>query len=158
MMVEHQGSSVPATALRCPNCSLPFEPTGSPSSEVECSACRSHLTVCLFPAFLSPPPGVSTETGAKAGEGEAVCFFHPEKRAECTCEKCGRFVCALCDMPLGGRHLCPKCLDSSKVAELMPSKFVGGYFAMLCGLVPVIFLPVFLGCFYVLPITGGAAI
>jgi hypothetical protein len=91
-------------------------------------------------------------------EGEAACFFHGEKRAERSCERCGRFICALCDMPLGDKHVCPKCLDSSKMPELIPSKFVGGYFSMLCGLVPVIFFPIFLGCFYLLPVTGGAAI
>jgi hypothetical protein len=116
------------------------------------------LSVALFPAFQSPPEEVSTASGKRAEEGEAVCFFHPEKRAESSCEQCGRFICALCDLPLGGRHLCPKCLDASKVPELINRRFVGGYFAMLLGIVPIIFLPISLGCFYLLPMLGGTAI
>src|SRR5215207_8892602 len=116
-----EGSRSPVAALRCPNCSLPFEPeSAAPLAEFECSACRSSLSVSVFPSFHSPPEEISTSSGAKAAEGEAVCFFHPEKRAECTCERCGRFICALCDFPLAGKHLCPKCLDSSKLPELIP--------------------------------------
>jgi hypothetical protein len=159
MMAGLEGTSLPAAALRCPNCSLPFEPAAVGTlAEVQCAACQSTLSVCTFRGLQAPPKAVSTASGEQAAEGEAVCFFHPEKRAECSCERCGRFICALCDMPLAGRHLCPKCLDSSKLPELVPSKFVGGYFSMLCGIVPIVFFPIFMGCFYVLPITGGAAI
>jgi hypothetical protein len=28
-----------------------------------------------------------------------------------TCDVCGRFVCALCDINLNRRHLCPGCLE-----------------------------------------------
>ncbi len=121
---------------------------------VQCGACRSTLSVALFPAFSDPPEAVSTASGEKATEGEAACFFHPEKRAECTCERCGRFICTLCDMPFGGRHLCPKCLDSSKMAELVPNRFVGAYMSMLLGIVPLFLFPLL--CFY--PISGCAAI
>jgi hypothetical protein len=30
------------------------------------------------------------------------------------CDACGRFLCALCDCELKGRHLCPSCLESGQ--------------------------------------------
>src|SRR3954447_23540425 len=102
MTAELEGSSSPTAALRCPKCATPFEPEPAlAGGAMECSRCLSNLAFALFPAFYAPPAAVSTASGERAGEGEAVCFFHPEKRAECACDRCGRFICALCDLPFG---------------------------------------------------------
>ena len=47
-------------------------------------------------------------------EGEASCFYHPEKKAVLPCDSCGRFLCALCDLELHGQHICPACLKAGK--------------------------------------------
>lgn len=47
-------------------------------------------------------------------EGEAACFYHPQKKAVLPCDACGRFVCSLCDCELNGQHFCPACLESGK--------------------------------------------
>ena len=41
-------------------------------------------------------------------------FYHPEKKAVLTCNYCGRFLCALCDVDFAGQHLCPPCIESGK--------------------------------------------
>ncbi len=136
--------------IACPHCSLPLEPAAQ-----DCPACRSRLDIVIFPAFSRPPEAVSTASGERALEGEAVCFFHAEKRADVACERCGRFLCALCDLPLAGRHLCPACCDAQKLPELIATRWVGGEAAAWLGLVPL------LGCapFWVMwPFTGSAAI
>jgi hypothetical protein len=75
-----------------------------------CPACGARLRVELFPAFFREEArGVSGENVVV--EGEASCFYHPQKRAVISCEACGRFVCALCEIELNGRHLCPVCLE-----------------------------------------------
>jgi hypothetical protein len=66
--------------------------------------------VKLFPAFFRE------EVRGQAAEHtlvqeEASCFYHPQKKAVIACEGCGRFLCALCDLELNGRHLCPVCLE-----------------------------------------------
>src|SRR5436190_111361 len=110
MTVGSEATGRSDRVLRCPKCSQELDPGAiDPSGALPCPRCLSVLTIALFPAFQVPPKEVSTASGAVAEEGEAVCFFHPEKRAEATCARCGRFICTLCDMPVGDRHICPKC-------------------------------------------------
>jgi hypothetical protein len=55
-------------------------------------------------------PGRAAEAALVAGE--AICFFHPTKKAVVPCDRCGRFLCALCDLPMGSAHFCPPCLEA----------------------------------------------
>lgn len=45
---------------------------------------------------------------------DASCFFHAGKKAAVACETCGRFLCSLCDLEFGGRHICPPCLAAGR--------------------------------------------
>jgi hypothetical protein len=78
-----------------------------------CPACGVPLQVEVFPALFR-----ETETGRSGEailvEGESGCFYHPQKKAVLPCDGCGRFLCALCDCPLDGRHYCPACLETGK--------------------------------------------
>jgi hypothetical protein len=149
----------PGATLSCPKCHLGLDPTHvEAGQEVTCAACRSGLTVRLFPAFTTPPEAVSTSSGERALDGEAVCFFHPEKRAATTCERCGRFLCALCDVPFGGKHLCPSCLDTSKLPDLINRRVVWGAVAANIGLWPLILLVVCFPMWFLGFITGPTAI
>lgn len=149
----------PGATLSCPKCNLSLDPASAASSaEVECAACRSGLTVRLYPAFTHPPEAVSTATGEHAIDGEAACFFHPEKRASISCERCGRFLCALCDVPFGGRHLCPLCLDATKVPELINRRVVWGHVAALIGLLPMLVLTICFPLWFLCFVTGPTAI
>jgi hypothetical protein len=130
----------PAHSIRCPRCALALEcPSRAGTLPVECPACRSQLTATFFPAFENPPPGVSTASGERAIEGEATCFFHPQKRATLACEGCGRFLCALCDLPLGARHLCPACLGTSHREELVMQRACWSRITLFLGVLPLFF-------------------
>src|SRR5439155_22293452 len=76
-----------------------------------CPSCSSPLRVEVFPALFTPSAPVQTAQSVVT-EGEASCFYHPNKRAVLPCEACGRFLCALCDVELNGQHFCPACLAS----------------------------------------------
>jgi hypothetical protein len=67
----------------------------------------------VFPAFTRPI-AVGTIGEAIVIEGEAACFYHPQKRATVPCGICGRFLCALCDLELNGQHVCPNCLETGR--------------------------------------------
>jgi hypothetical protein len=45
---------------------------------------------------------------------QATCFFHPEKVFQACCQRCGRFMCALCDLQLGAEHVCPTCFERGR--------------------------------------------
>jgi hypothetical protein len=101
-------------SITCPKCSAPLpqelwnQPAPSP-----CPACANPVLVQVFPALRKPVvTGQAPETILI--EGEAGCFYHPQKRAVVPCVECGRFLCALCDVEINDRHLCPGCLETAR--------------------------------------------
>jgi len=75
-------------------------------------------------------------------EGEAVCFFHPSNRAALPCDSCGRFICTICDLKVGSRHLCPTCLGNGlgkqKLPEIIPRRFLWSSASLWLGLLPLV--------------------
>ena len=61
------------------------------------------------------------------------------------CDGCGRFLCALCDLELDGRHLCPACLQSAKkkggIPQLDNRRTIYDSAALSLGLLPLILWP-----------------
>ena len=98
--------------LQCPRCDEPIpENAVNRRTLTPCPRCAAELEVEVFPAFFRPVP-LGQAGDLVLVEGELSCFYHPQKRAVITCEVCGRFLCALCDCDLHGRHFCPACLES----------------------------------------------
>jgi len=70
------------------------------------------IRIDVFPAFTRGlGPGKAGET---LTDDQASCFYHAQKKAVIPCDHCGRFLCALCDVEWGGKHLCPACLEAGK--------------------------------------------
>lgn len=101
-------------SLLCSKCRTALPETLFNTGQVEsCPKCRSKLQLVVFPAF---------RTGIQIGRpgetlvdtSEASCFFHAGKRAAVACDSCGRFLCSLCDLEVGGRHVCPNCFSSGR--------------------------------------------
>lgn len=81
-----------------------------------CPRCQNSLLGRLFPAFFAAPR--EGRTGEVIGLDDlSSCFFHPDRRAIVPCGECGRFLCALCDLEIEGRHLCPTCLEAGRKKE-----------------------------------------
>src|SRR5580765_4769226 len=101
-----------SSAIECPKCRTPltaFQSFNQPDF-LPCPYCDAPLQVEIFPAFFRPiAAGANAE--ALMLEGEASCFYHPQKKAVRPCDGCGRFLCALCDCELQGEHFCPACLE-----------------------------------------------
>jgi hypothetical protein len=100
--------------ITCPHCRTRLlDGAFNRQKLVPCPSCRTLLEIEVFPAlFRGVQPGESAEPVMV--EGESSCFFHPQKKAVIPCASCGRFLCALCDCPLGGEHVCPTCLETGK--------------------------------------------
>lgn len=104
-----------STALiHCPKCKAALiSEVFNRDDFAPCPSCAAPLQIEVYPAMFRPPG--ETRTGETVMmEGEASCFYHPQKKAVLPCEGCGRFLCALCDCEHQGQHLCPACLESGR--------------------------------------------
>jgi hypothetical protein len=83
------------------------------TAPARCPSCNVSLHALVFPALFRPV--ARGEAGERVvSEGEASCYYHTQKKAVVPCNRCGRFLCALCDFELNGEHICPSCLESGK--------------------------------------------
>ncbi len=109
-----------------------------------CPGCQSLLQVEVFPALYRAPASLTTGERIVV-DGEASCFYHPQKKAAVPCDACGRFICPLCDVELSGQHLCPRCLESGKrkkkVRNLEDQRTLYDRFALTLAIVPILFWP-----------------
>jgi len=116
--------------IACPNCgaALPDERVDQPRLG-RCEICGRAVRVVTFPLLrVGYVPGRAGES--LQADGEASCFYHPHKRAAVPCDACGRFLCSLCDVELGRRHLCPACVEAElcgpRAPDAAPSSGVPG--------------------------------
>lgn len=78
-----------------------------------CPQCQAALEVYSFPALYNSPEKLDISRLA-VGEGDACCYEHASKKASSLCHNCGRFLCALCEVPIAKVILCPDCVTSQK--------------------------------------------
>ena len=132
-------------AIQCAKCkrSLPPEIFNS-GRQAACPGCGSATEVEVFPAFFREA-ALGTTGEAVLLEGEAGCFFHPEKKAVVHCDGCGRFLCGLCDCELHGKHYCPGCLETGRkkgrIQNLENQRTLYGGVALSLALLPLIVWP-----------------
>ena len=131
---------------RCPACenALPPDSLGREAG-VTCHACHAPLEVEVYPA-LGRPLGAGIEPARASSEGDSTCFYHEGYRAAVPCDACGRFLCGLCDLLIGDRHLCPECLHRSvqtRAPQMTNERFLWDRFALSLAILPVltIYLP-----------------
>ncbi len=102
-------SSVDGTvAVSCPTCEGDVVPVATETGWQSCPFCGSRLQICQWPVARK------NTAPAAALSMQATCFFHPDKAFQACCERCGRFVCALCDLQLGAEHVCPACFERGR--------------------------------------------
>ena len=130
--------------LSCTKCDSPVSRQMINSHSLKaCRSCNSLLRVDVFPAaFRSLEKGRSGELLQL--DKEAGCYYHPRKRAVVSCSACGRFLCALCDVALNGRNLCPACLEkgksNGKIRNLETHRTCYDTIALLVATIPVLFI------------------
>ena len=97
-----------AGTVACPNCSGDVAPVETQAGWQSCPYCQKRLQIRLWPAIERQA------SAAVAMPDQATCFFHPDKAFQACCQRCGRFLCALCDLQLGAEHVCPTCFERGR--------------------------------------------
>ena len=92
-------------AVICPHCSAHIP---ADSAWQSCPYCQKQLEIRVWPVIRR------NNNAATALSDQATCFFHPDKAFQACCQRCGRFVCALCDLQLGAEHVCPACFERGR--------------------------------------------
>ena len=101
---SHMGTA----AASCPSCGGDVIPVETETGWQSCPSCADRLQICLWPVVQQ------NTNAATALSDQATCFFHPDKAFQACCQRCGRFVCALCDLQLGAEHVCPTCFERGR--------------------------------------------
>ncbi len=98
--------------IKCTKCASPLDADIYNKNQLSpCPNCGVPIRVDAFPALLqNVTPGENGERLIL--DDDAGCYYHPDKKAVIACESCGRFLCALCDLEMHGRHLCAACLET----------------------------------------------
>jgi ribosomal protein L37AE/L43A len=149
-----------ATALayvgpQCPRCGILLSENAIRSGVITCEICKRAFEATAFTA-LAPPRAEVVETIVVAGPaGANACANHERNAAVTSCQRCGLFICSLCDMNVGAGSYCPSCFDRVR-AEGTLKPVVSRYrdyasMARLTAIIGLIF-------YFVWPIVGAAAI
>ena len=131
-------------AVSCTRCGadLPWQSLNA-GRALPCPNCGSSVTVRAFPALLRGL-GEGVAGADLLVADESSCFFHPSKMATVTCASCGRFLCSLCDLELGERHLCPACLETGqnqgRFAKLARRRVMHDSIALWLALLPILMM------------------
>ena len=139
----------------CSRCNAPLPENLFNRQELTpCPTCASPVQVEVFPALFRPiAQGRHGE--ALLLETESSCFYHPQKKASVPCDGCGRFLCALCDCELHGKHFCPGCLETGrkkgKIKSLENARTLYDSVALSLSLLPLLI-------FYLTLFTAPAAL
>jgi hypothetical protein len=128
----------------CPKCKAPLLGLGESgdAGEGACERCATPLEFTVFPARRR---GRRVARAALSVDGDATCYFHPVNHAAAVCDGCGRYVCAVCEVPgEEGRVLCPPCVSSSRKKTVQKADEIVVYdqLAITAALLPFLMWPV----------------
>jgi hypothetical protein len=95
---------------QCPRCSAPLVADSVQAGRNYCTACSDEFEATTFrPPERRVRP--TAEVITSGPEGAAACANHVRNAAVTSCQRCGLFICSLCDMNLGEGSFCPSCFE-----------------------------------------------
>jgi len=133
----------PEEAVPCPICRRPLDLAKLDSGPQTCPCPRNRR----FEAVTFRPAALPVPRPRSLGEDSAQpCARHEGNAAEAHCERCGAFICALCQIAIDERTLCPSCFERLDDAKELPStqswqRDTGG-FGILTALGGFLFWPI----------------
>ena len=107
-IVAGPGGSPGLAAVACPYCAGSIASGETNTERQTCLHCGKRLEIRAWSVVRQKTKA------AMALSDQSTCFFHPDKAFQACCQRCGRFVCALCDLQLGAEHVCPTCFERGR--------------------------------------------
>jgi hypothetical protein len=96
----------------CPRCNARLTRDWIRTGTVLCPDCNVTFESV---AFEPPAPRLQVADVATVGpDGASACANHARNAAVTSCTRCGLFICALCDLDVGGGSICPACFDRAR--------------------------------------------
>lgn len=93
----------------CPRCRKPLDVDTLADGTVLCPHCGRDFEARVF---HPPKRNARVLQLAQMGpEAAGACANHPRNAAVTSCERCGIFICALCELNVDGTKYCPACFD-----------------------------------------------
>lgn len=128
----------------CPKCKAPLAglDAAADAGDGLCNACATPIEFTLFPARRR---GRQVTRVLRSVEGDSTCYFHPANHAAAICDGCGRYVCAVCEVPSeDARRLCPPCVSASRKKTVQKADEIVVYdqMALTTALLPMLIWPV----------------
>jgi uncharacterized paraquat-inducible protein A len=102
-------SSYAYNGPQCPHCEMPLDAEHARTGIIHCPHCMR-----TFEATAFTPPQRTHRAVELAGTGpdeSAVCANHARNAAVTSCDRCGLFICALCELNIGTAAYCPACFE-----------------------------------------------
>lgn len=98
------------TGPQCPHCAAALDLAALRAALMECPSCTRAFEATPFQAVdrTHAPVQVVTETPEGVA---AACANHARNASVTSCQRCGLFICALCDINVGDGSYCPSCFD-----------------------------------------------
>jgi uncharacterized paraquat-inducible protein A len=97
------------TGPACPRCNVGLPLDSITEGEDICPRCQGFFKATVFhPRQRITRVLQIAQTGP---ESAGSCANHPRNAAVTNCDRCGLFICALCELDLHGGKYCPACFD-----------------------------------------------
>lgn len=95
---------------QCPHCATPLAAESLRTGISVCTNCKREFEGTVFEARERQHDSVRVASETPDGVATA-CANHPGNAAVTSCQRCGLFICALCDLNVGDGSYCPSCFD-----------------------------------------------
>lgn len=99
------------TGPECPRCRVTLTPDWIRSGDITCPFCNREFEATAFQPQQQRPQLVTTQVIEVGPEGANSCANHARNAATASCQRCGLFICTLCELNVGSGSFCPQCFD-----------------------------------------------